>query len=70
MSRVTDVDELLTVDDLAKLLKVPKSWIYEHTRADCRDPLPSIRLGKYRRFIAADVQRYLQARRMTARDRR
>jgi len=25
-------DELLTVEEVASLLKVPKSWIYEHTQ--------------------------------------
>jgi len=25
--------ELLTVDDVAALLKVSKSWVYEHTRS-------------------------------------
>ena len=66
--RQNAMDELLTVDELAEWLKVPKSWVYEHTRTNCPDPLPSIRLGKYRRFIAADVRRYLQARRLTASD--
>ena len=27
------IDELLTVDDVAALLKVSKSWVYEHTRS-------------------------------------
>jgi hypothetical protein len=32
---VDDVDllELLTVEDVAALLKVSKSWVYEHTRS-------------------------------------
>ena len=28
----TGLSELLTVEEVAALLKVPKSWVYEHTR--------------------------------------
>ena len=28
----TDLYDLLTVDDVAALLKVSRSWVYEHTR--------------------------------------
>src|SRR5262245_25402268 len=50
MSRDTgsavDLLELLTVSDVAALLKVSKSWVYEHTRARSTprsDQLPHIR---------------------------
>lgn len=56
------MDELLTVDELAVMLKVPKGWVYEHTRRGCRDPLPCVRLGKYLRFSAADIRAYLESR--------
>ena len=42
--------ELLTVQETAKLLKVPVSWVYGHTRKRSIDPLPGYRLGKYWRF--------------------
>ena len=42
---------------------VPPSWVYEHTRPECRDPLPSVKLGKYRRFFRADIFQYLQVKR-------
>ncbi len=57
------LDELLTVGDVAALLKVSKSWVYEHTRTrglaygEC---LPHIRLGKYLRFDAHAIHAYLQ----------
>ena len=45
--------ELLTADDVAALLKVSKSWVYEHTRSR-RTPqtqrLPHVKIGKYVRF--------------------
>ena len=30
---VSQLDDLLTVDEAARFLKVPKTWIYERTRA-------------------------------------
>jgi excisionase family DNA binding protein len=50
---VVDLLELLTVSDVAALLKVSKSWVYEHTRsrgAPRSDQLPHIKIGKYVRF--------------------
>jgi len=54
-------DTLLTVQEVADLLRVPPSWVYEHTRPTCRDPLPTIKLGKYLRFIASDVLAYVES---------
>ncbi len=53
--RDTDGDPyaLLTVDDVAALLKVSKSWVYEHTRArgvPRAERLPHLKIGKYVRF--------------------
>ncbi len=53
-------DELLTIDELAGLLKVPKSWIYAHTRPRSRTRLPHVKLGKYIRFSEQDVRAFLQ----------
>ena len=55
-----DLDALLTVDELAGLLKVPKSWIYEHTRKRGTEKLPHIKLGKYIRFEEHAVREYLR----------
>ncbi len=54
--------ELLTVDELAALLKVPRSWIYQRTRARGRDQLPHIKLGKYLRFEEQVVRAWLNQR--------
>jgi excisionase family DNA binding protein len=48
-------DSLLTVDEIAALLKVPVSWVYGHLRKRCTDRLPAYRLGKYWRFRAEEV---------------
>ena len=59
--------ELMTVAEVAALLKVSKSWVYEHTRArgtPRADRLPHIKLGKYVRFERRQVSAFLE-RRMT-----
>jgi excisionase family DNA binding protein len=58
-------DTLLTVQEVATLLKVPPSWVHEHTRRDCNDRIPGFRLGKYWRFSEDDVAAWLAARRTT-----
>ncbi len=55
--------ELLTVDELAAVLRVPPSWVYQRTRYRGRDRLPHIKLGKYLRFEEAAVQAWLDRQR-------
>ena len=60
-----DLDELLTVEEVDAILKVSKSWVYEHTRARTlprSDRLPHIKLGKYVRFDARAVRKFLLTR--------
>ena len=54
-------DRLLTVKEVAEILQVPISWVYEHTRGNCREELPHIKVGKYLRFFDADISNYLQS---------
>ena len=56
----TSLPRLLTVAEVADLLNVPKSWVYEHTRPGRRDQLPSVKLGRYRRFRLADVEAFIE----------
>ncbi|MDO9566103.1 MAG: helix-turn-helix domain-containing protein [Candidatus Desulfaltia sp.] len=51
---------LLTVDELAESLNVPKSWIYSRTRETGPDAMPKISVGKYRRFVLDDVLAWLK----------
>ncbi len=53
-------DELITVDELAGRLKVPKSWVYSRTREKGPDAIPRIQTGKYIRFRYRSVIRYLE----------
>ena len=58
----TDLHELLTADDVASILKVSRSWVYEHTRSrgiPRSERLPHIKIGKYVRFEARTVREFL-----------
>jgi excisionase family DNA binding protein len=48
---------LLTVDEVAHILRVPRSWVYSHL-----DKLPTIRLGRYVRFRRSDIDDFLRQR--------
>lgn len=52
---------LLTVADVAAMLKVSKSWVYEHTRlrGSRGSGLPFIKVGKYVRFDRRLVREFL-----------
>jgi predicted DNA-binding transcriptional regulator AlpA len=61
--------ELLTVEDVAALLKVSKTWVYEHTRtrgAGRSERLPCLKIGKYTRFDPQSVREFLRRRSKTA----
>jgi excisionase family DNA binding protein len=60
-----DLHELLTVADVAALLKVSESWVYEHTRSrgiPRSERLPHIKVGKYVRFDARALREFLEKR--------
>jgi excisionase family DNA binding protein len=62
LDRNHSIDELLTVDDVAALLKVSRSWVYEHTRArgtPRSGRLRHIKVGKYVRFELQAVRDFL-----------
>jgi hypothetical protein len=51
--------DLMEVADVARLLHVPVSWVYERTRRRGKERLPHIKLGKYLRFEPAAVRHWL-----------
>jgi predicted DNA-binding transcriptional regulator AlpA len=55
--------KILTVEQVAHLLQIPKSSIYEKTRVrlGAAPPLPCRRVGKYLRFFEAEVMAWLTA---------
>jgi predicted DNA-binding transcriptional regulator AlpA len=52
--------DLLTVPELAKSLKVKKSWVYSRSRETGPDAMPRIKVGKYLRFELDKVMKWLK----------
>lgn len=51
------VPVLLDADEVAQILRVPRSWVYSHL-----SELPVIRLGRYVRFRRSEIERFLEQR--------
>jgi excisionase family DNA binding protein len=60
--------ELLVASEVAALLRVTTAWVYAETRAN---RLPHVRLGRYVRYRAAAIERWIaeEERRMASRSR-
>ena len=54
---------LMTADQVAALLAVPRSSVYEYARRQ-HEPLPSLRVGRHLRFHRADIERWLAEQRV------
>lgn len=52
------VEPLLTVADVARILNVPRSFVYSKAEAG---ELPSLKISKYVRFRSSDIAAYLVA---------
>jgi excisionase family DNA binding protein len=50
---------LLSVEEVAELLQVPVSWVYDRTRSRGVNRIPGFRLGKYWRFDENEVIAWL-----------
>ena len=48
---------LLTADQVADLLGVPKSWVYEQSRCG---RIPTVTLGRYRRYRREAIEAWLE----------
>ena len=48
---------LLTAGQVAKLLGVPTSWVYEQSR---RGRIPTVTLGRYRRYRADAIAEWVE----------
>ena len=59
-------EALLNAADVADLLKVPRSSVYEYARRQAR-PLPSIMIGRHRRFYRSDLEAWLAEQRQPRR---
>lgn len=52
-------DHLITVEEMANRINVPKSWIYQRTRLG-QKAIPHVRVGKYVRFNPEEVIEFLR----------
>jgi len=50
-------DSLLTAEQVADLLGVPRSWVYEQSR---RGTIPTVTLGRYRRYRREAIEEWLR----------
>ena len=55
--------DLMDVAEMARMLHVTVSWVYERTRRRGKDRIPHIKLGKYLRFEIAVVREWLSSQR-------
>ena len=55
-----DDDEVLTVDEVATMFKIPRSWVYEHVRRRAKLRIPSFKVGKYNRFWRNEVRAFFR----------
>lgn len=52
-----EVRRLVTVQEMAEILRVPRSWLYERTRLN---QIPHLKLGRYVRFEPEQVISYFK----------
>lgn len=60
--------KLISIDELAEMLSLPKTWLYEQTSQEGRkkikkkgiEPLPLYHVGKYLRFKVSEVEAWLE----------
>ncbi len=52
--------DLLTIDELAERLRVPRSWVYSRTRMTGPGTIPRLKIGKYLRFSLQEVLTWLK----------
>lgn len=51
-------EPLLNATDVSLLLGVPRSSVYDYARRP-QDPLPSVHIGRHRRFYRSELERWL-----------
>ena len=54
--RTNGTGQLLTAEEVAALLAVPKSWVYAEVRAN---RLPHVKLGRYYRFSRPSIEAFV-----------
>jgi excisionase family DNA binding protein len=58
ITKENEFTQIMTVDEAAILLRVPKSWIYERARRRGIERIPHKKLGKYLRFQENELRNW------------
>jgi excisionase family DNA binding protein len=61
ITKGNEVPQIMTVEEAATMLRVPKSWVYERTRRRGAEQIPHIKLGKYLRFERASIRTWVES---------
>ena len=51
-----DLEQLITPEEAAALLKVPPSWVYQHATPHAKNRLPYLKIGRYTRFRESELR--------------
>jgi excisionase family DNA binding protein len=51
---------LLSVEEVASLLNVPRKWVYRRVGLKPPDGIPHLKMGKYLRFRESDLWEYVE----------
>ena len=54
---MSDTDALMTATEVAALLQVTVEWVWDQSR---RGEMPSVKLGKYRRFRRSAILEWVE----------
>lgn len=53
--------ELMTVEEVAQMLRVPASWVYARTSGESADKLPFLKIGRHLRFRRAEIEKWMES---------
>lgn len=51
---------LLTVKEVADVLRVSSAWVYQHSNGTRRPAIPSVKIGASVRFRESDVRGFIE----------
>jgi hypothetical protein len=60
LMRAHNLGDILTPEELAERLKADVNWVKEKTRARCKNPIPSMPMGRIVRFDWDEVVKWLE----------
>jgi excisionase family DNA binding protein len=59
MDYQSEMQNWKTVEEMAEILRVKKSWLYQQTMRKGPGTIPRIKVGKHLRFVPDDVQKWI-----------